>query len=252
MRHRPGRLVALALALMLSPCTMAEAATPTAQEMKKAGRLYQKGERALTAGNVEQAEQLFRDALAVVPELPEAHIGLGHIFIQRSDFKNALSQYQLAKAGYAEIGEALLDIQSKRYNATADQISSLQDSIDSLSSTPNPSPQLSLQVSKLENAIAQLQAVQPPDRSSIGEPPAEVYFYIGNAQFRMGMLEDAVASWEECAGLNPKYSMVYNNLALAYWQQGRLDEARRSLATAEELGFPVNPQFKKDLQQAGN
>ena len=163
-----------------------------------------------------------------------------------------MSHYQLARKGYAEIGAALLDIQSKRYNATADQISSLQDSINSLSSTPNPSPQLSLQISQLENAIAQLQAVQPPDRSNVGQPPAEIYFYIGNAQFRMGMLEDAVASWERCVELNPKYAMVYNNLALAYWQQNKLDEARASLATAEELGFPVNPQFKKDVQQAGN
>jgi len=226
------------------------AAETSSQDVKKAGRLYQKGARALQSGSVEQAEQLFRDALIVVPALPEAHIGLGHIYIQRSDFKNALQEYSLARDGYAEIGSALLDIQSRRYNDTRSQISDLQDSITQLTSAQNT--QASLQVSRLQNAIAQLEAVQPPDKDNVGHPPAEVFFYIGNAQFRLGQLDEAVGSWEHCAELNPKYAMVFNNLALGYWQQGKLAEARSSLATAEKLGFPINPQFKQDLEQAGD
>jgi hypothetical protein len=44
--------------------------------------------------------------------------------------------------------------------------------------------------------------------------------------------------------------MVHNNLALAYWKAGRLVDAKASLARAEELGFPVHPQFKADLHGA--
>lgn len=248
--QRVGWMATTIVALVCAVPALADGPSP--QEVKKAGRLYQKGARSLQTGSVEQAEQLFREALTVVPALPEAHIGLGHIYVQRSDFKNALQEYSLARDGYAEIGSALLDIQSKRYNDTASQISDLQDSINQITSTSNPSPQVSLQVSRLQNTIAQLEAVQPPDKDNVGRPPAEVFFYIGNAQFRLGQLDEAVGSWEQCAELNPKYAMVFNNLALGYWQQGKLAEARSSLTTAEELGFPVNPQFKLDLEQAEN
>lgn len=41
--------------------------------------------------------------------------------------------------------------------------------------------------------------------------------------------------------------MVHNNLAIAYHGMGRSAQAREHLARAEELGFPVNPQFKEEL-----
>ena len=53
-----------------------------------------------------------------------------------------------------------------------------------------------------------------------------------------------------CAAKSPKFSMVQNNLTVAYWKKGRFDDAKRALARAQELGFPVNPQFKTDLEQA--
>jgi hypothetical protein len=33
-------------------------------------------------------------------------------------------------------------------------------------------------------------------------------------------------------------------------QTGRLEKAKESLIKAEELGFPVNPQFKLELERA--
>jgi len=80
-----------------------------------------------------------------------------------------------------------------------------------------------------------------PVRGEAREAPGEVWFQIGNAQFRLGRLDEAIVSWETCAKKSPKFAQVHVNLAVAYWKQGRFDEARKALARATELGFPVNP-----------
>ena len=55
--------------------------------------------------------------------------------------------------------------------------------------------------------------------------PGELHFYIGNALFNMNRLDEALEAWETCARMTPRFSLVYNNLAVAYWKKGRLDRA---------------------------
>ena len=62
--------------------------------------------------------------------------------------------------------------------------------------------------------------------------------------------EQAVEAFESCIVKNPELSAACNNLALAYWRVGRLDDARRRLAKAEQLGIPVNARFKEVLERA--
>jgi Flp pilus assembly protein TadD len=62
--------------------------------------------------------------------------------------------------------------------------------------------------------------------------------------------EEALEAWETCVREDPSFSLVYNNLAVAYWKAGRLDEARAALTKAEELGVQVNPEFKAALAGA--
>ncbi len=88
------------------------------------------------------------------------------------------------------------------------------------------------------------------ESKTIGVPPGEFHFYVGNAMFQLGRVDGAVESWERCRDAKPRFAMVYNNLALAYWKQGRLDDAVAALDKAGELGFPVNPDFRADLTRA--
>jgi tetratricopeptide (TPR) repeat protein len=221
--------------------------------LRKAGKLAQQGERSLRSGDLPGASKKFDEALEVLPDFPPALIGTGHISMRRGDYASALRSYELAKGGYAELGLAMLQVESKRYADAQTQITQLQDSISQLQGAAaggSPPAQASNQIAQLENAVSQLQAVGPPDPDSADEPPAEIDFYIGNAQFRLQQLDDAVSSWEACAAANPSFPMVHNNLALGYWQQGKLELAQQSLDRAEELGFPVNPSFKSDLAKA--
>ncbi len=238
-------LVALAA---LTETTIAIAADVDSSSIKKASKLYDKGQRALAAGSVEEAREYFDQALERVPGFPEAEIGLGNIAMASGSFEQAYNHYMRAKDGYGDVGEAMLQVRMKRYTAARDQIRQIEDTMRELQSSNrategNPA---SMDLAKYDAQIRQLQAIEPPDPEETGAP-GEIYFYIGNAEFRLGRTNEAILSWEECRDKSPDFPMVYNNLALAYWRAGRIDEARASLIKAEELGFNVHPQFKKDL-----
>lgn len=244
-------IAVLPLLLTLSP---AWALDVDPQVVRKAGALYTKGERALQSGNVDKARDLFEKAVDTLPEFPQAHLGLGHIAMSENRFEDALNEYRRARDGYPNIGNALFEIQGKRYSDSQRQITEFQDSINQLRNAaagPSAPRDAELRISQLENAISRLQSIQPPDRGRAGDVPAEVYFHIGNAQFRLGRATEALDSWTRCTETDPGFAMVHNNMAIALAQSGKLDEAREHLARAEELGFPVNPQFKEELAAAG-
>lgn len=245
---RTRRIILLGLAALLALSTALAAAT--SREIAQASKLHKKGLKALQSGNADQARESFQRALEVIPSYPDAHMGLGQIAMSARDFEAALTHFDAAKAGYGELGEALLDVEAKRYGDAQRQINQLQDSIQHTQSQTSSAGATDIDVSKMVAKIQQLQAIQPPSPDTASEPPGEIFFYIGNAQFQLNRRPEALEAWETCRDKSPKFAMVHNNLALIYMQMGRLDAAKESLARAEELGFPVNPRFKQDLDEA--
>lgn len=242
------RAATMVLALLIVPVlTLGAAGT---QDIGKASRLCQKAERALRSGNLEGAKSQYGDALELVPKFPQAQIGLGQIAMTEQRFAEAQTHFEAARDGFAELGDALNSIQSKRYGQAQRQINEMRDQLNQLNRFSS-SPQASIDRTRLENEIERLQAIQPPSDDESGGAPGEVYFYIGNAQFQQGKVDDALGSWQTCAELSPKFAMVYNNLAIAYWKKGEIGKALDSLDRAEELGFPVNPAFREDLEKVG-
>jgi Flp pilus assembly protein TadD len=98
--------------------------------------------------------------------------------------------------------------------------------------------------------IQVLETMQPPSSSAVREAPAEVLFFEGNALFNLKRLPEAIAVWEAAIARDRKQPLVQNNLAVAYWMTGRLDDARTAMERAEKLGFKVNPNFRADLERA--
>ncbi len=245
MRRSPLIPALLSLALVLGAAAPV-AATDT-RALKRASSSVKKAERALEKGDTRGAVEQFEKALEAVDGFPDALLGLGHLAMAEQRFDDALGYYQRAEAGFTELGEAMFDIRTRRYADAQNQMQDLRDSINELNSL-NPAPRdLAQRIGQLENAIQRLQSVQPPDRDTVGDPPAEIYFYIGNAHFRSNRVDAAIEAWTRCAERNPQFAMVHNNLAIAYHGMGRSAQAREHLARAEELGFPVNPQFKEEL-----
>jgi len=245
---RTLRIALTGLALLLACSSVF--AQATSQDISRASKLHKKGVRALQTGELERARESFNESLKILPSYPDAHIGLGQIAMGQGSFEEALNHFNAAKEGYRELGESLVDVQARRYADAQRQINQLQDSIRQIQSQGAGGGMLQVNINTMENQIQQLQAIEPPNREAASEPPGEVYFYIGNALFQLNRRPEALEAWETCRDKSPKFAMVHNNLALVYMMSGRLEAAKESLAKAEELGFPVNPQFKQDLDKA--
>jgi len=243
----------LALCFALAPRPSCAADDPL-RGVVRANRSCELGDRALREGAYEQARAHFLQALEISPGFPPAQIGLGSLAMALGNFEEALERYEGARAGYEALGRALLDIEIRRYGDAPRVIGMFSDSMDNRSGTDEnratstfsgtaPPPGRSF--------LARFESIGLPEGKHAGEAPGKIYFYIGNALYRLGRYEQAYAAYQRCIELTPGFSMVYNNLALVEWRRGNLPAAQAALAKAEELGFPVNPKFKEDLARAG-
>jgi tetratricopeptide (TPR) repeat protein len=230
----------------------AAASETSSQQIAKANRFQMKAERALRSGKLDNAKELFNRALEAAPSFPSAHIGLGQLAMGEGNFDLALEHFEQARDGYAELGQALLDIRTKRFAEAQHQINTIEDQIRQIESQGKGAADgmQAIDISKMQNQISQLQAIEMPDPADANEPPGEIYFYIGNALYQLGRKDEALEAWETSRERSPDFAAVYNNLALIYFERRHAAKAKASLDKAEELGFPVNPQFKQDVELA--
>jgi Flp pilus assembly protein TadD len=254
------RILALLLGLLLGSPGLAFAALGTeanSRTIQQASALCRKGAKSLQQGDKARASESFEKALAVLPDFPDAHLGLGHLAMSEGRFDDALRNYQRARQGYLSFGGILQGLREQNYRDTQERMKQVRDQISSLGTSsqnarndPRVEAEITRRLTQLNDELRRLEAIEPPKDNAGADPPAEVWFYIGNAQFRLEKYDEARASWETSAQLNPGFPMIHNNLAVIYWKAGRFNDAQTELATAERLGFPVNPKMKEDLAKA--
>jgi tetratricopeptide (TPR) repeat protein len=255
-RLLPALLPAL-LSVSLSalvPGAVSAAGSTTANKIKQAAALSRKGGRALAAGDRARAAEAFEKALLALPTFPDAHLGMGHMAMAEKDYEAALESYRRARDGYVALGSDLDALKLENYAETQKRVAELRDQMSNLGrATTNArtdartEAELQRKLTIIQDQIRRLEAVEPPRPSASDPVPAEVLFFIGNAQFYLQRYDEARVSWETCAKRNPGFAQIHNNLAVIYWKAGRFPDAQRELAEAERLGFPVNPKMKEDL-----
>ncbi len=225
-----------------------------ARDLQRAASSCDLGNKALNAGDVKKAQEHFQKALELVPAYPDAHLGLGNVLMKQGRFAEALKEFETCRDSFGVIGDAIFDLRVQQYQAVQHQLTTYRDGLSTLRTELNSAKgdpaMVQKEIAEVEDSIGKLEAVEMPTKGTAKEAPGEVWFHIGNAQFRLGRMEDAVASWETCAAKSPKFAQVQVNLAVAYWKKGRFEDAKKALGRAADLGFPVNPQMKADLDKA--
>lgn len=76
-------------------------------------------------------------------------------------------------------------------------------------------------------------AAAAPRADERSDARAQVDFGIDVA--RRGLWKEAVFRWERAIDIDPTYAEAWNNLAIAFEQQGLLDKAREAYETALDL-----------------
>ncbi|WP_421654771.1 tetratricopeptide repeat protein [Leptothermofonsia sp. ETS-13] len=167
------------------------------------------------AGQLQEAEHLYRQVLQQQPNHPNALYLLGLIAHQMGNLDGAIALYQQAIASQPNFAEAHNNL------GAAFQ-----------------------QQGNLAAAIAHYQATL---RIKPDNPNANIN--LGVTLQQQGKLEAAIARYQKAIRLNPNLPEAYSNLAHALKERGELEQATSHYQTALQL-TPNNPEAYRDLGDA--
>jgi Tfp pilus assembly protein PilF len=212
------------------------------------------GDTALAEKDWARAQHAFTSALWIDPELPTAHYGLGQAQMGQQQFAAAAESFGNCRNALRRLLAHGQTVAVHTALARAHRLKALEDYVVFLQRQTTTAfiggqDANFTAVTRLEKVISQLQR-DHASPSSLAKVPPIVSFLLGSAQLQAGQLQEAEASLLEVVGARKDFGPAHNNLAVIYLKTGRLPEARTEVESAEECGFTVHPQLKKDLERA--
>ncbi|HXW14748.1 MAG TPA: tetratricopeptide repeat protein [Terriglobia bacterium] len=118
-------------------------------------------------------------------------------------------------------------------------------SLSGLAQNPTAPPNLE-EAQRAFDAGRYAEALDLFQRVQTESPQCEIYFFIGLTQYRLGRLDDAIASLASSVGCNPRFSLGEHALGDAYVAKG---DDNRALA-AYEAGLKIEPDDPEALRAA--
>jgi protein O-GlcNAc transferase len=151
--------------------------------------------------HLDAAIAAYRQAIAINPNLPEAHADLGNALISKGQLEEAIAACRQAIALKPEFAQA--------YNNLGVALESTR---------------------QFDEAIVVC-------RTAIALKPdfAEAHYNLGNALAGKGLLDEAIAAYRQALVVRPNYTEAYNNLGIVLKDNGQLEEAISAYHRAIEL-----------------
>lgn len=238
-------LVAVALILLAATALPSDATVSDQAKFKKATSAFEKGIKAAQAGELEQAQTLFQQALEQYPLLPGAYVELGKIQMARNNPSKALEYYQQAKDAYLKLHDEKIKSQAA---AQAQNRDYAQQDQQSSKPTAGGFAKVSVEKEKSQRTEDNRNVVAPQQDPDI---PALFYLYISGAYLKLGKPDLAEKELLQGITKDPKIAPLQFNLAIACMMQGKYPEAADAARKAKELGFQLPPAFVTDLETRG-
>ena len=195
--------VPLGEAIRITPFRLAPAAKEAESAAAELQRQFAEAVRLQTAGELEEAEAIYKALLERVPDVPEVNLNLGFVYAARKDWASAEASYLKAlelRPGDVAAAAALATV----YRET----DRLQMAADLVERTANENPgdaqaQLNwgiylLAANENERAIEALEAAIAADPAT-----AEAYFRLGAAMVGENRIPEATAHLEKYLSLAP-------------------------------------------------
>ncbi len=238
--------------LAFSVVSVQSAEIGRASDTKKARKLCTQATEALKSGRVEEGRGLFRKALEIAPDFPDAHVGLGQMAMAEQRYKDAYAAFQRAETAYIEYANEVIRRAQQNENAKMDEMARLADASSQVAISSSKSGAAPMAQAKLYNRAQQLAISDGPLPTSVEltNPLGQIDYYAGNALFRLGELAGAIDYFEASVKYSPLHLPSYVNLAIAYWKSGRSEDALSALARAEAQGLKVDPKLRADISAA--
>lgn len=153
-------------------------------------------------GQLPEAVEAYRQALAVRPDLAIAHCNLGHALMLLGRLDESVAACRQALAIQPDFAEALANLG----NALGQQ-GRLEEAIDCYRQALARNPQL-----------------------------AEVHGNLGNAYLLQGRHDDAIAACQRALQLDPRFAAAYSHLGKAFAARGRIEQAIDCFLRALQVG----------------
>jgi Tfp pilus assembly protein PilF len=249
------RLGTLVLTLLLASPTTVLAQSPRRSnpDEERAQQHYKLGWEWLRSEAWAEAVKEFQHAIDIDRKFKLAHYGLGRSYMGLKQFSDAAKAYEACKRLYeADAGEKFSNVQDadRMRQTDLDQIHIAINALSSRSQGQNARG-VQNQIRQLRDEAQRIQLKRDALNNNLSiasEVPAFVSLALGSAYFRQERFADAESAYRAAIDADPKAGEPHNNLAVLYMLTGRLDDSTKEVALAEKVGYRVNPQFKKDLE----
>lgn len=243
-----------------TPAQSAAGVSATNAKAADPAPLFQQGETALQAGNLDQAERNFRGVLAVDPKAAGAYANLGVIYMRRKQWPQALEMLQKAETFAPNIAGIRLNIglvyyrQSDFRSAIAPFESVVRDVPDSYQARyllglcyffteryadatamleplwPQASNQLNylytLSIAAGKSKRDDLERAAEGRMVEVGQNSPEMHLLIGKAHLNREEYDEAMKELQLAAQADPKLPFVHFYLGRAYLMKQDLDRAK--------------------------
>jgi tetratricopeptide (TPR) repeat protein len=245
-------------------------------------KLFQRGETALHAGQLDEAERAFRQVLAIDPGVAGAYTNLGVIYMRRKQWPQALVMLHKAEKLAPNLAGIRLNVglahfrQNDFSGAIAPFESVVRQSPDSFQARyllglcyfftdrwssaiatleplwPQASSQLNylyvLDIAAYKSKNRPLEEKALARLIEIGEGSPEFHLLMGKAHLNRGEYDDAMKDLDAAAAADPKLPFVHFNLGLAYVHKQDYDRARVEF----HKDIAIEPDVPYDYEQLGS
>jgi tetratricopeptide (TPR) repeat protein len=192
--------------LVIGCATTSSAGKPDAE---RSFREFQLAASLRDEGQTASAIEHLREAIELDASNAEAHLLLGFIQMERSDYTSAQT--------HLKTGIGLLEKQ-KRGGST-------------LAEARNIYGLCLIELGRYEDAV---EVLRQSATDELNTAPHLAWGNLGLAQLRMGEYQEAVKSTMEAIRIQPRFCVGYYTLGQALWELQRLEDAERALVSAIE------------------